>query len=85
MFLIEVGNVSCRIGFVFGLKLNGLKNPKPELDLFNKRVENLNPNRLKVKRVDLNPTRLHKQVKQVRFGLPIYLLTYLIVITFNAK
>ena len=55
---LELGNVSCRVGFVFGLNLNGLKNLKPEPDLFNKRVENLNPNRLRFKRVDLNPTRL---------------------------
>ena len=75
----------CRVGFVVGLNLNGLENPKPEPDLFNKRVENLNPNRLELKRVDLNPTRLHKQVKRVRFGLPIYLLTYLIAMIFNAK
>jgi len=72
---LELGNVSCRVGFVFGLNLNGLKNPKPEPDPFNKRVENLNPNRLRLKRVDLNPTRLTKQVKRVGFRLPIYLLT----------
>jgi len=70
---------------VFGLNLNGLKNPKSETDLFNKRVENLNPNRLKLKGVDLNPTRLYKQIKRVRFELPIYLLIYLIAMTFNAK
>jgi len=28
--LLELGNVSCRVGFVFGLNLNGLENPKPE-------------------------------------------------------
>ena len=75
-FSLELDNISCRIEFVFGLNLNGLKNSKSEPDLFNKRVENLNPNHLKLKRVDLNPTCLHKQVKRVRFGLPIYLLTY---------
>ena len=63
---------------MFGLNLNGLKNPKPEFNLFNKRVENFNPNRLTFKRVDLNPTRLSKQVKRVGFRLPIYLLTQLI-------
>jgi len=81
---IELGNVSYRVGFVFRLNFNGLKNPKLEPGLFNKRVENLNPNRLTLKRVDLNPTRLHK-VKRVRFGLPIYLLTHLIDMFFNAK
>ena len=75
----------CRVGFVFGLNLNGLENPKLEPDLFNKRVENLNPKGLSFKRVDLNPTRLYKQVKRVGFGLPIYLPTYLIFMNFNAK
>jgi len=70
---------------MFALNLNGLENRKPEPDLFNKRVENLNPNRLKLKWVDLNPTRLQKQVKRIRFGLPIYQPTYLITMTFNAK
>ena len=75
---LELGNVSGQVGFVFGLNLNGLKNSKPEPDLFNKRVENLNPNRLRLKRVGLNPTRLSKQVKRVGFRLPIYLPTQLI-------
>ena len=85
MLQLELGNVSCWVGLVFGLNLNGLKNLKPELDLFNKRVENPNPNRLKLKRVDLNPIRLHKWVKRVGFGLPIYLRTHLIVMTFNTN
>ena len=39
--VVEVGlsNRSGRVGFVFGLKLNGLKTPQPEPDPFNKRVE----------------------------------------------
>ena len=63
---------------MFGLNLNGLKTPEPEPDLFNKRVEKPNPNRLRLKRVDMNPTRLSKQVNRVGFRLPIYLLTQLI-------
>ena len=74
-----------RVGFVFGLSLNGLENLKPEPNLFNKQVENPNLNRLKLERVDLNLTRLHKQVKWVKFGVPIYLPTYLIAMTFNPK
>jgi len=70
---------------VFGLNLNGLKNPKPEPDLFNKRVENFNPNRLTFKRVDLNPTRLNKQVKRVEFRSPINLPTHLIALLSNPK
>ena len=43
----EVGlsNRSGRVGFVLGSKLNRLKTPRPEPDLFNKRVQkpDLNP------------------------------------------
>jgi len=84
-YLLELGNVSYRVRFVFGLNLNGLKNPKPEPNLFNKRVKNFNSNRLKFKRVNLNPTHLHKQAKWVGFRSPIYLPTYLIVLIFNPK
>jgi len=43
--LIRLSNRLGRVGFVFGSKLNGLKTPQPEPDLFNKRVEkpNLKP------------------------------------------
>ena len=85
VWFLELGLGSCRVGFVFRLNLNGLKTSEPEPDLFNKRVENLNPNHLTLKRVDLNPTRLHKQVKRVGFRLPIYLPTHLIYMTFNTK
>ena len=44
---IELGLGSCRVGFVFGLNLNGLKIPEPEPDLFNKRVEKPQPKPLK--------------------------------------
>ena len=75
---VELRLESCRVRFVFGLNLNRLKTPEPEPDLFN-RLRNPDPNRLRLKRVDLNLTRLHKQVKRGRFGLPIYLPTCLIV------
>ena len=39
---LRLSNRSGRVGFVFGSKLNGLKTPRPELDLFNKRVEKSN-------------------------------------------
>ena len=44
---LELGLGSCRVGFVFGLNLNGLKTPEPELDLFNKWVEKPQPKPLK--------------------------------------
>jgi len=62
---VELGNVSCRVGFVFVSNLSELKIFERESDLFNKRV-------------DLNITYLHKWVKQSRFGLPIYLPTRVI-------
>ena len=71
-YKLELGLGSCRVGFVFGLNLNGLKPSESEPDLFNKRV-------------DLNPTCLHKQVKRVGFRSPIYLSTYLIALIFNPK
>ena len=37
---LELGNRSCRVGFVSNL--NGLRNPQPEPNPFIKRVENLN-------------------------------------------
>ena len=37
--VLKLGNVSCQVGFVFMSKLNGLKTPEHELDLFNKRFE----------------------------------------------
>ena len=38
---LELGNRSCRVGFVFVSNLNGLRNPQPEPNPFIKRVENL--------------------------------------------
>ena len=42
MCKLGLSNRSGRVGFVFGSKLNGLKTPRPEPDLFNKRVEKSN-------------------------------------------
>ena len=42
---LELGNVSCRVGFVFGLNLNGLKNPKSEPDLYFTRTR-IHPTRI---------------------------------------
>ena len=39
---LGLSNRSSRIGFVFESKLNGLKTPRPEPDLFNKQVEKSN-------------------------------------------
>ena len=47
ILIAELGLGSCRVRFVFGLNLNGLKTSEPELDLFNKRVEKPQPKPLK--------------------------------------
>ena len=39
LYMVELDNVSCQAGFMFGLNLNGLKTPDPEPDLFNKQNE----------------------------------------------
>jgi len=44
IFGLGLSNRSGRVGFVFGSKLNGLKTPRPEPDLFNKRVQKLDLN-----------------------------------------
>ena len=59
MLILELGNRSCRVGFVFVSNLNGLKNPQPEPNPFIKRVETLDLYPFNFKRVDpLNPFKI---------------------------